>query len=154
MVRTSLRSFRAVLAATAFLAGSAGAVALIAAVPAQSAAAPAGLETAAFDVYFEAGAHFANARSAPLLDAIADEIVTEAPDAVIVIGHADDADAQPRTIRLPEARAAGVAEALAARGVDRAIITTAAAPETMSPSSAIENRRVQIVFERQTPAML
>ncbi len=91
-----------------------------------------------------------NAEGQSALDALIDELIANAPDAVSVAGHADRAGSEAYNDRLSSERAENVAEALIAAGIPADSVSTDAFGES-SPAIPTEdgvrepaNRRAEV----------
>jgi outer membrane protein OmpA-like peptidoglycan-associated protein len=100
-------------------------------------------------IYFRSGSAQLDAKSAPLLDNLAD-IVLRCPGMVVeVSGHTDSDGSSSANLRLSEQRAAAVAEFLVGKGVDAARFTVVGRGESMpvvpndTASNKARNRRIE-----------
>ena len=105
-------------------------------------------------------ATFNSAEAGPYLDRVARLLTTKTQKAVAVEGHTDSDGSAPLNDSLSKARAAAVAEALLARGVQAARVSTAGysfnRPVASNATEAGKrlNRRVEIIVLEEKVAVL
>lgn len=116
------------------------------------ASAPMAAEDAVYLVFFNWDSSKMSGGAMNVLDAVAEEVATNPPGTINVVGHADTSGATDYNQRLAFKRANGVKDALVQRGIDPSIINVDARGEAEllvpTPDNVREpaNRRVNISF--------